>query len=50
MRRVCGCPNNRTVIKIWELYNVPRVLERKNCGDLIIIPMDLAILEEMAFV
>ena len=27
-----------------------RVLERKNCRDLIIIPVDLAILEEMAFI
>ena len=26
-----------------------RVLERKNCRDLIIIPVDLVILEEMAF-
>ena len=28
---------------IKELYNVQRVLERKNCHDLIIIPVDLAI-------
>ena len=27
-----------------------RVLERKNCSDLIIIPVDLVILEEMAFI
>ena len=27
-----------------------RVLEKKNCRDLIIIPVDLAILEEIAFI
>ena len=32
-----------------ELYNVRRVLVRKNCRDLIIIPMDLATLDEIAF-
>ena len=35
---------------IKELYNLQRVLERKSCRDLIIIPVDLAILEEMAFI
>ena len=35
---------------IKELHNVQRVLERKNCRDLIIIPVDLVILEEMAFI
>ena len=35
---------------IKELYNVQRVLERKNCRDLIIIPVDLAIVEEIAFI
>ena len=33
-----------------ELYNVQRVLERKSCRDLIMIPVDLAILEEIAFI
>ena len=36
MERVSGCPNNKTVLKtgsIKELYNVQRVLEKKNGRD-----------------
>ena len=35
---------------MWEFYNVQRVFERKNCRGLIIIQVDLAILEEIAFI
>ena len=35
---------------IKEFYNVQRVLEKKNLRDWIIIPVDLAILEEIAFI
>ena len=33
-----------------DLYNVQRVLERKDFRDLIIVPVGLAILEEIAFI